>query len=530
MKRLLACLLLAAPLAFAAPPKAKRSARSASLGADSAPAAPAKKTAAPAKSAAKASPSGKSSSGKKSARSDASKEDGEAAEKSNLSAPAECMLSASGSVMEGECAYLLEGLPDGFKSKDFLCVYQTKGTAKSGSATEIYMQQNYGLSESGLKANTAEVGVKYKKRGLRKYYDYIVKRADSGSLSEADILSPFATELLDKSNLDYDSIETIEEKDISSVSLAADITKTDMDACLKRVKETTKECGYSNDNELKKRIETSCAEYESELMKLAATARAEAVKRQEKIISALLDRVSSVVANERRAIDLAKEQANIASDRKDLNEKTAQDANNDKNKKECEKKDRQYWNSDDNECVPCSDLEILNAGKNGCIGAFDGCPTDRMMTEGEAKACLSGKNIDWGTATPVESSASEDGAADNASSATLLPGLYRFDAAWDEGTKRSAIVIITKTAGAKVGRMNKAKWCLEGQNKNDSDTGVFVDLNSAAYNNSYSIGIVADSDGDCPAKVPTQKIDTPKVTEDKITTKKATIYKGKITR
>jgi hypothetical protein len=192
-----------------------------------------------------------------------------------------------------------------------LCVFSSKTSGKTSSVYEYFLQQNYGLSESAVKDGTADLNVRYKKKGLKKYYDYIQGRIASGTLSEADIFDDIASEVLEKSEMDMTSQMEIENKSVEYVILPSEFTKNDITKCSADAKAALAACEASADPDMKKKIAENCLLYESELMKLASISKAEVMKKSNALETALVQRLSAGVDNAKRALELKNQMSDL---------------------------------------------------------------------------------------------------------------------------------------------------------------------------------------------------------------------------
>ena len=306
----LPCVLLSSLLAFGAEASPKKKVVRAASGTKGGAKASAKALSGAAKGGAKASASkisgGSKSAGKKSAKKDKA---AAPAKLSDPNDPAPCLrsginrlLGIGGEAAEGEidgpangaCKFLLpDDMRGAYKPKDFLCVFQTRASGKAESVWDYYLTQNYGIKEGSVKDGTSVADLRYKKKGLYKYYEYLLSEMDRRSLKENKIFTAIAEEILDRNEVPNDATNKIEDKSVDSVSISMDITRADINACNEAVKAISDECGEMSDPEAKKAVESSCISYDAALTKRAGDKRIEAMSREGDLLEVLLQRGGS---------------------------------------------------------------------------------------------------------------------------------------------------------------------------------------------------------------------------------------------
>jgi|GEM_PF-6336030 len=226
-----------------------------------------------------------------------------------------CAEEAADKLTGGECKFLLpepvRATP--FGEQSFLCALQTKASGKTTSVFEYFLQQGYGVSESRIKEGVGTLTIGYKNKGIGEYFSFVLERLNSGKLSDADIFDKLTEQILKDSDIDPKSQAVIENKEIAQVTISLPFTKNDIDRCRSAATEALGKCGANaaSDPLLKTEIAKNCSDYESELIKHSANARADVMKRKGELETVLLKRLSGANENAARALELAKEATSL---------------------------------------------------------------------------------------------------------------------------------------------------------------------------------------------------------------------------
>ena len=235
---------------------------------------------------------GKKSSSKKSS---SSKQETEENEEPQISQEEQCMIDNIPTLLEGDCKFLneqeiLEGL-----SNKFYCIYNYKDKNKIDSVYNYYLYQKYGIKNTSLKDSDAEITIRNQSKGASKYYEFLINKLEDGTLSENRVLD-FLTE-----DIIYEGIyfSSNEEQAISSIlvnetTIPANIMKGDVENCEKAIKSTVKQCNINSNKEMQDKIEESCLEYETALIKQTATIKNKLLDMKSKLAEVLKQRVNLI--------------------------------------------------------------------------------------------------------------------------------------------------------------------------------------------------------------------------------------------
>jgi len=235
-----------------------------------------------------------------------------------------CAEEAADRLASGECKFLLpepvRATP--FGEQAFLCVLQTKASGKTTSVFEYFLQQGYGVSESRIKEGVGTLSLNYRNKGIGEYFSFLLERLNSGTLSDADIFDKITEQVLSDSDIDPKSQAVIENKEVAAVTIPLPFTKNDIDRCRSASAEALGKCGANaaNDPMLKTEIAKNCADYESELIKHSANARADVMKRKGELETVLLKRLSGANESAARALELAKEATKLQEEKRQQGE------------------------------------------------------------------------------------------------------------------------------------------------------------------------------------------------------------------
>lgn len=248
---------------------------------------------------------GKKSSSKKTS---SSKNDKEESEEIEISEEEQCMIDNIPTLLDGDCKFLNEPEIIESLSNKFYCIYNYKDKSKIDSVYNYYLYQKYGIKETSLKNNDATVKISDNPRGASKYYEFLISELKNGSLSEGKILNFLTEEIV------YEGIyfSPNEERAISSVSvdetgITSDIMKNDIATCEKAIKSAVKQCGISSNTEMQDKIEESCIEYESALIKQTTTVKNELLDMKAELANVLKQR-AGIISQKEEQEKIEKEQ------------------------------------------------------------------------------------------------------------------------------------------------------------------------------------------------------------------------------
>ena len=239
---------------------------------------------------------GKKASSKKSS---SSKQETEESEEPQISQEEQCMIDNIPTLLEGDCKFLNEQeLIDGLSDK-FYCIYSYKDKNKINSVYNYYLYQKYGIKDTSLKDSDAAITIRNQSKGASKYYEYLISELENGTLSENRVLD-FLTE-----DLIYEGVyfSPNEEQAITSMlvnetTIPANIMKGDVENCEKSIKSAVKQCAIASNREMQDKIEESCIEYESTLIKQTATIKNKLLDMKSKIAEVLKQRVGIISRKE----------------------------------------------------------------------------------------------------------------------------------------------------------------------------------------------------------------------------------------
>ena len=190
-----------------------------------------------------------------------------------------CLLGRIQSVLESDCAYLMPEAVKGAldtEKKPFYCVFSYKDSGKTQSASNLFLQNFYNLSEDSLGSSGAVTQIRDSAEGagLYKYYEYIERELSAGTLSEGMVLDSLTDHALSGSagqtGMSAEDKKRIKKKHVESVGMSVGLVEADVEKCRKSAKSVMiDECKTLGNMNAKKLVGDSCGEYESVLQKLA---------------------------------------------------------------------------------------------------------------------------------------------------------------------------------------------------------------------------------------------------------------------
>ncbi|MDR1009421.1 MAG: hypothetical protein LBL52_04185 [Rickettsiales bacterium] len=274
---------------------------------------------------------GAASMGKGAPKPDASKKNKKSSSSSSVEAPdpaIACLQTGLPELATGPCEFLVpEDLQKSLK-EPFLCVYNSSSSTNAESVYEYYTQQNYGVSESRVKADSSVVDLKYKNKGLYKYYEYLLDEIKKGDLKENKIFDEITETVTEHMDAPLDATKYIDAKNIESVQISLDIARGDITRCQEAADKIAEDCGANTSQEAHAKIDSSCLAYEAALAKRAGDKKVEALRHEKEIYDALLQRVGAN-NNAEEIILKAKQKALENKALKESIEKKAEAANDD---------------------------------------------------------------------------------------------------------------------------------------------------------------------------------------------------------
>ena len=243
----------------------------------------------------------KSNKSSKKSKSSEEKDDAksEQEDKSELSESEKCMVENLETLINGECKFLNDEkiLPS---LTNFYCIYNVKDKTKTESVYNYFLYQNYGIKETALKDNDVSVTIKNPSNGTlkgnRKYYEFLLDGLADNTLKDGRILD-FLTEYIIDSNesLFANQTEAVQNISVETTSISMPFSKSDIENCKKATKKAIQTCGIANDSEIQSKIELSCSEYNSALMKDASDKKGKVLDAKTELAKVLLNRVSDVI-------------------------------------------------------------------------------------------------------------------------------------------------------------------------------------------------------------------------------------------
>ena len=277
--------------------------------------------------------------GKKDKNKENSSENGDNSTSSEpeVSETEKCMIENLDTLLDGDCKFLNEEHILSKLTNKFYCIYNVKDKTKTESVYNYNLYQNYGVRESVLKDNDASVTIKNPSngslKGSAKYYDFLLKGLANNSLSDGRILDFITEEIIEENDTLFAGQEaTVQNVSVSSTSIAMDYSKSDIENCRKATKKAIQTCGITGNVEMQSKIDSSCNEYNSALMKNAAEKKSKVLDAKVDLAKILLNRAGAVIdaknykaSLDEKDIDLKKKENDIKN-KKDELEKSESDA------------------------------------------------------------------------------------------------------------------------------------------------------------------------------------------------------------
>ena len=227
-------------------------------------------------------------------------------------------------LLNGECKFLNEASVISSLSSKFYCIYNIKDRIKQDSVYNTFLYQNYGIKESGLKDGDSTVKIKNPSgngalKGNAKYYEFILKSLDNGTLKDGKILDFLTAEVLDKNDeLLADKSSVIESVSVQSTTIPTDFTKKNLENCKKETKKIIQTCGITGNAEMQEKIDANCTEYSTALTNNAGDKKTKVLDSTAKLAKVLLNRAEAVTDAKSAKIELEKKEVSVKSAKVDL--------------------------------------------------------------------------------------------------------------------------------------------------------------------------------------------------------------------
>ena len=238
----------------------------------------------------------------------------------------QCLFENINSLLDGSCSYLKdEEITSSFEN-GFLCIYNHKDKTKSESVNNIFLYQNYGIKETGLKDKDSNITIKNNPKGSAKYYEYLIKELNNNTLVPGKIVDSIAENALsnqpdisisDQSNILSYSVET--------TLLPTNLFKSNLTKCQKEIKEKLKQCSTSISDSLSDKIIENCNEYEQLLIKRVSDYKAKLFDLNTKLTQVLKQRLATTISNQAQTTSTSEKTDTTTSDSSENSNETTKE-------------------------------------------------------------------------------------------------------------------------------------------------------------------------------------------------------------
>ena len=280
------------------------------------------------KKSSKKSKSSKNSDKKSGDKNSEEKDDDKSSEKKKdveVSATEQCMIDNVETLLDNECKFLND---KDILSKltNFYCIYNVKDRTKVESVYNYNLYQNYGIRDLSLKDGDVSVTVKNPSsgslKGAAKYYDFLLKGLEDKTLNDGRILDFITEEIIDANDaLFAGQAATVQSVSVSNTTISMDYSKDDIENCKKATKKVIQTCGITGNTEMQEKIDTSCGEYNSALMKNAAEKKGKVLDAKAELAKVLLNRAGAVIDAKNYKVDLDEKSVDLQKKENEVNAK-----------------------------------------------------------------------------------------------------------------------------------------------------------------------------------------------------------------
>jgi len=215
-------------------------------------------------------------------------------EDSEISEAEQCLIDNISVLLNSECQFLNDNNILSTLKDNFYCVYNYKERNKIDSVYNYYLYQNYGIREESLKDDDMNVTIKNpgmgSLKGGSKYYDVLLDGLKNGDLNDGKILDFITEDVLWSSNIQGEDRKLISKVSVETAVIVTNVTKKNIEQCRKATKSIINSCGATADSSIQAKINTSCEEYNTALVKETSTKKAELFSSKDAILKVLLNR------------------------------------------------------------------------------------------------------------------------------------------------------------------------------------------------------------------------------------------------